>query len=89
MTSWIIERLFPLQTIQKVAYHQLLLFIILIHPLLSSSSIQINSIIVHLVLLLGMLFMNGEIVKSVKEEDIADELMKMAEEYAKNTGKLD
>ena len=37
----------------------------------------------------GLLFMNGEIVKSVKEEDIADELMKMAEEYAKNTGKLD
>jgi len=37
----------------------------------------------------GLLFMNGEIVKSVKEEDIADELMKMAEEYAKNTGKFD
>lgn len=37
----------------------------------------------------GLLFMNGEIVRSVKEEDIADELMKMAEEYAKDTGKLD
>ena len=37
----------------------------------------------------GLLFLKGEIVKSVKEEDIADELMKMAEEYAKDTGKLD
>lgn len=37
----------------------------------------------------GLLFAKGEIVKSVKEEDIADELMKMAEEYAKDTGKLD
>ena len=37
----------------------------------------------------GLLFKNGEIIRSVKEEDIADELMKMAEEYAKNTGKLD
>ncbi len=37
----------------------------------------------------GLLFKDGEIVRSVKEEDIADELMKMAEEYAKDTGKLD
>lgn len=37
----------------------------------------------------GLIFLNGEIIKSVKEEDIADELMKMAEEYAKDTGKLD
>ncbi len=37
----------------------------------------------------GLLFAGGEIVRSVKEEDIADELMKLAEEYAKNTGKLD
>lgn len=36
----------------------------------------------------GLLFASGEIVKAVKEEDIVDELMKLAEEYAKNTGKL-
>lgn len=37
----------------------------------------------------GVLFAKGEIIKQVKEEDIVDELMKMAEQYAKNTGKLD
>lgn len=37
----------------------------------------------------GLLFKDGEIIRTVKEEDIADELMKMAEEYAKDTGKLD
>lgn len=37
----------------------------------------------------GVLFAGGEIVKSVKEEDIADELVKMALGYDKNTGRLD
>lgn len=37
----------------------------------------------------GVLFCRGEIVKTVKEEDIVNELIKMAEEYEKNTGKCD
>lgn len=36
----------------------------------------------------GVIFSKGEIVKTVKEEDIADEIIKMAGEYAKHTGKL-
>lgn len=37
----------------------------------------------------GVLFAGGEIIRTVKEEDIADEIIKMAEEYERNTGKLD
>ncbi len=37
----------------------------------------------------GVLFAKGQIIKTVKEEDIADELLKLAGEYAKDTGKLD
>ena len=37
----------------------------------------------------GVLFVKGKIVKTVKEEEIADELIKIAEEYEKNTGKFD
>lgn len=37
----------------------------------------------------GVLFVKGEIVKTVKEEEITDELVKIAEEYEKNTGKFD
>lgn len=36
----------------------------------------------------GVLFAGGEIIRTVKEEDIADEIIKMAEEYERNTGKL-
>lgn len=36
----------------------------------------------------GALFVGGEVVKTVKEEDIADELMKMALGYDKDTGRL-
>ena len=37
----------------------------------------------------GVLFAKGEIIKTVKEEDIADELIQLAGEYAKNTGRID
>lgn len=37
----------------------------------------------------GVLFAGGEIVKTVKEEDIADELVKMALGYDKDTGRFD
>lgn len=37
----------------------------------------------------GVLFAGGEIVRTVKEEDIADEIIKMAVEYDKNSGRLD
>lgn len=37
----------------------------------------------------GVLFAGGEIVKTVAEEDIADELIKMALEYDKNSGRID
>ncbi len=36
----------------------------------------------------GVLFAGGRIVKTVKEEDIADEIVKMAEEYERDTGKF-
>ncbi len=36
----------------------------------------------------GVIFAGGEIVKTVKEEEIADEIIKMAEEYEKNTGEF-
>lgn len=36
----------------------------------------------------GVLFAGGEIIRTVKEEDIADEIIKLAEEYERNTGKL-
>ena len=36
----------------------------------------------------GVLFAGGKIVKTVREEDIADEIMKMAEEYERNTGEV-
>ena len=37
----------------------------------------------------GVLFADGEIIKTVKEKDIADELIQLAGEYAKNTGRID
>lgn len=37
----------------------------------------------------GVLFAGGEIVRSVAEEDIADELIKLALEYDKNSGRID
>ena len=37
----------------------------------------------------GVIFAGGEIVKTVKEEDIADELIKMAVEYDKNSRRFD
>ena len=37
----------------------------------------------------GVIFAKGQIIKSVKEEEIADEIIKMAEEYEKDTGRLD
>jgi len=37
----------------------------------------------------GVLFAGGEIVRTVAEEDIADELIKMALEYDKNSGRID
>ena len=36
----------------------------------------------------GVLFTGGQIVKTVKEEDIADEIVKMAEAYERDTGKF-
>lgn len=36
----------------------------------------------------GVLFAGGEIIKTVSEDDIADELIKMAEEYESNTGRF-
>lgn len=37
----------------------------------------------------GVIFSKGEIIKTVSEENIADEIVKMAKEYERNTGKLD
>ena len=37
----------------------------------------------------GVIFAGGENVKTVKEEDIADELIKMAVEYDKNSRRFD
>ena len=36
----------------------------------------------------GVLFAKGEVVRTVKEEDIVDELIRLAEEYEKDTGKF-
>ena len=36
----------------------------------------------------GVLFSKGKIIKTVSEEDIADEIIKMAEEYEKDTGRF-
>ncbi|NLD19761.1 MAG: flavodoxin-dependent (E)-4-hydroxy-3-methylbut-2-enyl-diphosphate synthase [Clostridiales bacterium] len=35
----------------------------------------------------GLIFSKGEIIKTVKEKNIADEIIKMAEEYEDNTGR--
>jgi len=36
----------------------------------------------------GVLFANGKVIRTVKEEDIVDELIKLGEEYAEDTGKF-
>ena len=35
------------------------------------------------------IFAGGSILKTVSEEEIADEIIKLAEEYEKNTGRID
>lgn len=37
----------------------------------------------------GVIFVKGKIIKTVKEEDIADEIIGLAEEYERDTGKFD
>ena len=37
----------------------------------------------------GVIFAGGSILKTVREEEIADEIIKLAEEYEKNTGRID
>ena len=37
----------------------------------------------------GVIFAGGSILKAVREEEIADEIIKLAEEYEKNTGRID
>ena len=37
----------------------------------------------------GVIFAGGSILKTVSEEEIADEIIKLAEEYEKNTGRID
>ena len=37
----------------------------------------------------GVIFVKGKIIKTVKEEDIADEIIGLAEEYERETGKFD
>ncbi|MDO4545585.1 MAG: flavodoxin-dependent (E)-4-hydroxy-3-methylbut-2-enyl-diphosphate synthase [Bacillota bacterium] len=37
----------------------------------------------------GVLFAGGEIIKTVREEDIAESIIEMAEEYEKHTGRTD
>lgn len=37
----------------------------------------------------GVIFDGGSILKTVREEEIADEIIKLAEEYEKNTGRID
>ena len=36
----------------------------------------------------GVIFAGGSILKTVREEEIADEIIKLAEEYEKNTGRI-